>query len=46
VAPTLRRVSHPFPEPEGLDGRRELFDTDHIAAWLAATGQGNNHPDH
>ncbi|MGY3379449.1 hypothetical protein ACVWYS_001406 [Arthrobacter sp. TE12231] len=35
-------TSHPFPEPAGLDGGRELFDADHIAAWLAATGRGNN----
>lgn len=34
--------AHPFPEPAGLDGGRELFDADHIAAWLAATGRGNN----
>jgi hypothetical protein len=34
--------AHPFPEPAALDGGRELFDADHIAAWLAATGRGNN----
>ena len=36
------RTAHPFPEPAALDGGRELFDADHIAAWLAATGRGNN----
>jgi len=33
---------HPFPEPAALDGGRELFDADHIAAWLTVTGRGNN----
>ena len=34
--------AHPFPEPAALDGGRELFDADHIAAWLTVTGRGNN----
>ncbi|WP_082049697.1 hypothetical protein [Arthrobacter sp. SPG23] len=34
--------ARPFPEPVGLDGGRELFEADRIAAWLAATGRGNN----
>lgn len=33
---------HPFPEPAALEGGRELFDADEVAAWLAATGRGNN----
>ncbi|MGY2746283.1 hypothetical protein [Arthrobacter sp. UYCu723] len=33
---------HPFPEPAALDDGRELFDADHIAAWLTVTGRGNN----
>ena len=36
------RSAHPFPEPTALDGRRELFDADQVAAWLEATGRGNN----
>lgn len=34
--------AHPFPEPVSLDGGLELFDSDHIAAWLTDTGRGNN----
>lgn len=34
--------AHPFPKPAALDGGRELFDADHIAAWLTVTGRGNN----
>lgn len=34
--------AHPFPEPAALDGGRELFDADQVAAWLEATGRGNN----
>ena len=34
--------ARPFPEPAAFDGGRELFDADRIAAWLAATGRGNN----
>ncbi|WP_426978238.1 hypothetical protein ACQCSU_03155 [Pseudarthrobacter sp. O4] len=34
--------AHPFPEPAAIEGGRELFDADHIAAWLAATRRGNN----
>ncbi|BAS18310.1 hypothetical protein AHiyo8_pI66140 (plasmid) [Arthrobacter sp. Hiyo8] len=33
---------HPFPQPAALDGGLELFDADHIAAWLTVTGRGNN----
>ncbi|SEJ49691.1 hypothetical protein SAMN04487917_106195 [Arthrobacter sp. yr096] len=33
---------HPFPNPVALKGRLELFDPDHIAAWLTDTGRGNN----
>ncbi|KRE46116.1 hypothetical protein ASG92_11215 [Arthrobacter sp. Soil736] len=34
--------AHPFPERAALEGGRELFDADQVAAWLAATGRGNN----
>lgn len=32
----------PFPGPVAFEGGRELFDADQVAAWLAATGRGNN----
>ncbi|MHC6221184.1 helix-turn-helix transcriptional regulator [Arthrobacter sp. MMS24-S77] len=32
----------PFPDPVALEGGREVFDADQVAAWLAATGRGNN----
>ncbi|MGO4253625.1 helix-turn-helix transcriptional regulator [Paenarthrobacter sp. TAF1] len=34
--------AHPFPKPVALNGRLELFDSGHIAAWLTDTGLGNN----
>jgi hypothetical protein len=34
--------AHPFPERAAVAGGRELFDADQVAAWLAATGRGNN----
>ncbi|MGO4146169.1 helix-turn-helix transcriptional regulator [Paenarthrobacter sp. YAF11_1] len=34
--------AHPFPKPVALNGRLELFDSGHIAAWLTDTGRGNN----
>ncbi|WGM20954.1 hypothetical protein QEH68_01820 [Paenarthrobacter sp. OM7] len=34
--------AHPFPKPVALNGRLELFDSGHIAAWLTDTARGNN----
>ncbi|MBT2555827.1 hypothetical protein [Arthrobacter sp. ISL-5] len=34
--------AHPFPERAAIAGGRELFDADQVAAWLDATGRGNN----
>lgn len=34
--------AQPFPGPAAFEGGRELFDADQVAAWLAATGRGNN----
>ncbi|MFJ6378058.1 hypothetical protein ACIQH9_20350 [Pseudarthrobacter oxydans] len=34
--------AQPFPGPVAFEGGRELFDADQVAAWLAATGRGNN----
>ncbi|KQQ98293.1 hypothetical protein ASF74_14175 [Arthrobacter sp. Leaf145] len=36
------KSTHPFPKPVALNGRLELFDSGHIAAWLTDTGRGNN----
>ncbi|WP_262364388.1 hypothetical protein [Arthrobacter echini] len=33
---------HPFPDPVVVDNGRPHFDADEVAAWLAATGRGNN----
>lgn len=33
---------HPFPRAVAVEAGREVFDADEIAAWLAATGRGNN----
>ncbi|MDQ0212648.1 hypothetical protein [Arthrobacter bambusae] len=34
--------AQPFPGPVALEGGREVFDADQVAAWLAVTGRGNN----
>jgi len=35
-------TANPFPAPVTAEAGREMFDADQIAAWLAATGRGNN----
>lgn len=38
----FRGTAHPFPPAVTRRGNQDLFDADTVAAWLEATGRGNN----